>query len=35
MRGFHLTQIPQGLAVGILAVAIALAVWLIVAVRRK
>jgi hypothetical protein len=35
MRGFHLTQIPQGLAVGILVVAIAVAVWLVVLVRRK
>lgn len=35
MRGFHLTQIPQGLAVGILVVAVAVAVWLIVLVRRK
>jgi hypothetical protein len=35
MRGFHITQIPQGLAVGILVVAIAVAAWLVVAVRRK
>jgi hypothetical protein len=35
MRGFHVTQVPQGLAVGTLVVAIALAVWLVVAVRRK
>jgi hypothetical protein len=35
MRGFHLTQIPQGLAVGILVVAIAVAAWLIILVRRK
>jgi len=35
MRGFHLTQIHQGLAVGILAVAIAVAVVLVVAVRRR
>jgi hypothetical protein len=35
MRGFHVTQIPQGLAVGILVVAIVVAGWLIVQVRRK
>ena len=35
MRGMHLTQINQGLAVGILVVAIVVAVWLIVQVRRK
>jgi len=35
MRGVHLTQISQGLAVGILVVAIAVAVWLVVLVRRK
>ncbi len=35
MRGLHLTQINQSLAVGILVVAIAVAVWLIVVVRRK
>ncbi len=35
MRGVHITQIPQGLAVSILVVAIAAAVWLVVLVRRK
>jgi hypothetical protein len=35
MRGVHITQIPQGFAVGFLAVAIAVAVWLIVLVRRR
>jgi hypothetical protein len=35
MRGVHITQIPQGLAVGILIMAIAVAVWLVVLVRRK
>jgi len=35
MRGFHVTQIPQGLAVGILVVAIAVVVWLVILVRRK
>jgi hypothetical protein len=35
MRGMHLTQINQGLAVSILVVAIVVAVWLIVQVRRK
>ncbi len=35
MRGVHITQIPQGFAVGILVVAIAVAVWLVVLVRRK
>ena len=35
MRGVHITKIPQGLAVGILVVAIAVAVWLVVLVRRK
>ena len=35
MGGVHLTQISQGLAEGILVVAIALAIWLVVLVRRK
>jgi hypothetical protein len=35
MRGMHLTQISSGLAIGILVVAIVVAVWLIVLVRRK
>jgi hypothetical protein len=35
MRGMHLTQINQSLAVGILVVAIVVAVWLIVLVRRR
>jgi hypothetical protein len=35
MRGLHLTQVPQGFAVGVLVVAVAVAVWLIVLVRRK
>jgi hypothetical protein len=35
MRGVHITQISQGLAVGILVVAIAVAAWLVVLVRRK
>ena len=35
MRGVHITQIPQGFAVGILVVAIAVAVWLVVLVRGK
>jgi len=35
MRGFHVTQIPQGLAVGILVVAIAVVIALVVLVRRK
>jgi len=35
MRGVHITQVPQGFAVGFLVVAIAVAVWLVVLVRRK
>jgi hypothetical protein len=35
MRGFHVHQVPQGLALGILVVAIVVVVWLVVLVRRK
>ena len=35
MRGVHITEVPQAFALGFLLVAIALAVWLVVQVRRK
>jgi hypothetical protein len=35
MRGVHITQVPQAFALGFLLVAITVAVWLVVLVRRK
>jgi hypothetical protein len=35
MRGVHITQVPQAFALGFLLVAIMVAVWLVVVVRRK